>query len=156
MPTFSVRQCELCSATYTPTGPAARFCPSCSLQRKRERDRQGTARYRKKYGLIKNPGVGKGGANQRGPEDTQFKTGIAYFMKSRRRIKEERRYCERCGKDLIDATRYEWVIHHRDHDRTNNVDENFELLCKRCHQLEHECQLAFSARATTIPEGSRD
>lgn len=26
MPTFSPRQCERCSATYTPTGPAARFC----------------------------------------------------------------------------------------------------------------------------------
>jgi hypothetical protein len=51
---------------------------------------------------------------------------------------------------LISVGKYEWVVHHRDHDRSNNVDENFELLCKRCHQIEHECHKAFEG-AEVIP-----
>ena len=47
------------------------------------------------------------------------------------------RYCERCSKDLLNATHYEWCIHHKDYNRFNNVEENFELLCKSCHQKEH-------------------
>ena len=31
------------------------------------------------------------------------------------------------------------AVHHKDHNRKNNVESNFELLCKRCHQVEHEC-----------------
>ena len=48
--------------------------------------------------------------------------------------------CERCGKDLEDATRWKWCVHHKDHDHSNHELSNLELLCKRCHQLEHSCQ----------------
>ena len=49
------------------------------------------------------------------------------------------RYCERCDTDLLGATPAMRAVHHKDHNRKNNVEENFELLCKRCHQVEHEC-----------------
>ena len=152
---FSNRTCE-CGNEYIPKGPAARFCPICADEKRKEAGRRGTQNYRIRNGLIQNPGVGKGGANKKGSEDNQYRTGIVYFMKNRRRLKDERRYCERCELDLADATRYQWVIHHRDHNRENNVDSNFELLCKRCHQIEHDCETAFLSRATTIPQGSRD
>lgn len=156
MAVFKERKCEVCTNFFTPKGPAGRFCEVCSEQKRLDAARRGTMNYRIRNGLVQNSGVGKGGANKRGSEDTQFETGIAYFMKSRKKIKEERRFCERCSKDLLGANRWQWVIHHKDHDRTNNIDENFELLCKRCHQIEHECHKAFSSRATTIPQGSRD
>lgn len=155
MSKFKNRICE-CGNEYTPTGPAAKFCQICAEEKRKATACRGSQNYRIKHGLVQNPGVGKGGANKKGSEDSQYRTGIVYFMKNRRRIKEERQFCERCKVDLKDATRFQWVIHHRDHDRENNTDENFELLCKRCHQLEHECEKAFLSRATTIPQGSRD
>lgn len=49
-------------------------------------------------------------------------------------------------------------MHHKDHNRKNNREENFELLCKRCHQVEHECWKnlpnGYREGATTIPKGS--
>ncbi|HET8686521.1 MAG TPA: HNH endonuclease [Methanosarcina sp.] len=155
MPIFANRTCE-CGTEYTPTGPAAKFCPVCADTKRKEASRRGAQTYRIKNGLIKNPGVGKGGAPTRGAASSTYKNGIAFFMKSRKTIREERRYCERCNVDLISANRWQWVIHHRDHNRGNNTVENFELLCKRCHQIEHDCEKAFLSRATTIPQGSRD
>lgn len=89
-------------------------------------------------------GVGKGGANAKGTEDSQYKNGIGLFLSVVSTIREEVRFCERCDKDLLYVGIGEWATHHRDHDRSNNVRENFELLCKRCHQLEHECYENFS------------
>lgn len=88
-------------------------------------------------------GLGKGGSNKKGSEHKQFSSGMGNFYKLRSIMRESVKSCQRCGKCLIDASRYEWCVHHKDHDRTNNVIENFEMLCKRCHQLEHECHLAF-------------
>ena len=64
-------------------------------------------------------------------------TGIKYFEKRRKEIHEERRYCERCGKDLLHVSSSFWCVHHKDENRANNVDDNFELVCKRCHSQEH-------------------
>lgn len=154
MPSFANKTCE-CGIEYTPSGPAAKFCAPCADRRRKEAYRRGSQNYRIKHGLVRNPGVGKGGAQKSGYEHGQYRTGIAYFAKNRHRIRNERRYCERCGVDLLGATRYQWVIHHRDHNRENNTDANFELLCKRCHQIEHDCEKALLSRATTIPQGSR-
>lgn len=74
-----------------------------------------------------------------GKDSPCYKTGIGSFIKLSRVIREFQHNCSRCGKDLSNATRYEWALHHKDHDRTHNTPDNFELLCKRCHQLEHDC-----------------
>lgn len=145
MPVFKPRKCEVedCKKEYKPLGPAARFCPECAVRLKRERIRTRMQTHRIRTGKTKKPGVGKGGNNSKGEEDSQYKNGIGYFMTSRGKFKELRgNACERCKVSLVEATKYEWVIHHRDHDRSNNRDENFELLCKRCHQLEHDCTSA--------------
>lgn len=88
-------------------------------------------------------GVGKGGSNLQGEAHKQFGSGMGQFYKMRAKMRETILNCNRCDKDLTDASRYEWCVHHIDHDRTNNVIENFEMLCKRCHQVEHDCHLAF-------------
>lgn len=45
--------------------------------------------------------------------------------------------CEKCfnNKNLI--------VHHLDDDMTNNVPQNLQTLCRRCHQIEHKCWLNF-------------
>ena len=138
-----------------PTGRCSKYCKECKPEMLRLLAIKGTSDYRIRKGLVQKPGSGKGGNPSRGKGDSSYRTGISYFQNSRHRIKTERRYCERCKKDLLEATRYEWCIHHRDYNRTNNNDENFELLCKRCHQIEHDCISSFSKCVTTIPEGSR-
>lgn len=142
------KQCLDCGNEFQPSGPAAKYCTTHAEERRKERGRRDTQNYRIKHGLVQKPGVGKGGNNAKGVEDGQYQTGIMFFQRIRRKIKEDRRYCENpeCGKDLIDATRWGWVIHHRDHDRTHNTEENFQLLCKSCHQIEHECYLNFNVQ----------
>lgn len=75
----------------------------------------------------------------RGSVNPKYVSGIGLFFRARKIYKDSVRYCERCGKDLKDAGRYMWCVHHKDHDRTHNTGDNFELLCKSCHQREHEC-----------------
>ena len=41
--------------------------------------------------------------------------------------------CERCG------STFKLLVHHKDEDRYNNAIDNLETLCKRCHQIHHEC-----------------
>jgi hypothetical protein len=138
MVSFPTRICIRCYKSYTPTGPAQKVCVLCKEDNKRETMRRVMKAYRLRQGHIIN--VGSGGTNDIGQDDSQYKTGIRYFMRRRRQIKAERRYCERCGKDLQDASHAQWNVHHRDHDRTNNTDNNFELLCVKCHRREHHCQ----------------
>jgi len=42
--------------------------------------------------------------------------------------------CERCGWNEEILVLH---VHHRDHDRTNDVPENWEVLCPNCHKLHH-------------------
>lgn len=109
---------------------------------------------RRSLARAKHPGVGKGGYPHRGTAHPLYKHGRYTYETTRSEIKEEVGACERCSVDLREATHYQWVIHHRDHDQYNSSRDNLELLCKRCHQIEHECVRAFEG-ATTIPQGSR-
>ena len=85
----------------------------------------------------------------RGEAHWNYKDGSYTYETIRQEIKQQKGECERCALDLSEATHYEWVVHHKDHDHYNNRRDNLELLCKRCHQIEHECWKAFEG-ATTI------
>lgn len=141
------KNCLICSTEYTPTGRCSKYCKSCSDAKWKSKQAEYQQAYRIRNGLIKNPGIGSGNGAGKGKEHHSYVNGLGCdFQDVRKKIKEERRYCEKCNKDLIEATRYHWCIHHIDHDRTNNVETNFELLCKRCHQIEHDCHKAFGTR----------
>lgn len=73
----------------------------------------------------------------RGKDSPCYKNGIGEFIRFRKSLKQK--VCNRCGKDLTNVSRYEWCVHHKNHDRNCNRIDNFEVLCKRCHQLEHGC-----------------
>lgn len=135
------RVCIDCLMLYTPTGPAQKRCVTCQRDNHLAYQRRAQIKYRASRG--KPVGVGKGGSNKKGEDHKQFSTGMCIFYKWRRKLKDELNECQRCGKDLSTASRYEWACHHKDGERKNNHPSNFELLCKRCHQVEHDCHLAF-------------
>jgi hypothetical protein len=142
--------CKECNTEFLGTGPAAKYCTKCAELKVKESIARRYNRYVTKHKIIKARGVGRGNNQGSGETHHSFTTGImCNFVSVRRKLKDERKNCERCNKDLSAATRYEWCLHHKDHDRKNNRESNFELLCKRCHQLEHNCQSAFLKRATT-------
>ena len=72
-------------------------------------------------------GVGSGNNQGFGPAHHTYKSGIGAFWRLRKEA------CENCG-----STRF-LCVHHKDEDRTNNVEGNLETLCKRCHQVHHGC-----------------
>jgi hypothetical protein len=151
------KECKTCGCAFTATGPAGKYCPSCwtaGEDDRKRKNRAATAAWCARNGKIKKPGSGKGGNVAKGSDNPHYKHGWYIADRLRPQIKA-RGYCERCTKDLREVNRWMWVVHHRDHNHANNVIENLELLCKRCHQIEHECHTAFTKGATTIPEGSR-
>lgn len=89
----------------------------------------------------------------RGSEHWNYQKGKYVNETIRREFRNEHRYCEQCKTDLLNANRWQWVLHHKDHNHFNNDPSNWQLLCKRCHQIEHECWLAFEG-ATTISKES--
>lgn len=144
---FKEKQCQACGNTFVPTAPAAKYCCGAPSKSK-EALRKYAAAYRARRGSE--VGVGKGRSSKnRGPTHSQYKNGWTAYKQIGRQMKEEIGCCERCDRDLTKATRWEWVCHHKDHDRTNSSRDNLELLCKSCHQIEHKCWKAFEG-ATTI------
>jgi 5-methylcytosine-specific restriction endonuclease McrA len=132
--------CKECSVVYVPKGPAQKYCSVCQPLKVKESSRRRNANQRLRDG--RQVGVGSGNAQGRGNSHHTYKNGIKGFQK-RKLDSMSAHKCERCGKDLtesISTNKYMCCIHHRDHDRNNNELSNHELLCKRCHQLEHKCQ----------------
>ena len=132
------RNCIDCGITYNPTGPAQKRCAPCSAAKQRERVRLANQDLRRRQG--KNVGAGRGAHNTPGELHPQWNGGERKFVQVLGPAYYKRtRYCERCGLDLVDAPPAMRAVHHKDHNRKHNVESNFELLCKRCHQVEHEC-----------------
>jgi hypothetical protein len=42
--------------------------------------------------------------------------------------------CQRCG---FDKNKAAIVVHHKDHNRENNIIDNLEVLCANCHAVHH-------------------
>jgi len=140
MKEFKKKPCSNCINIFLPTGPAAKYCEKCSSIIRAENIKKAGDKYRLKLG--QEVGIGSGGCNKKLQEDNQYKNGISFLRENRKRIKDLRRYCERCTKDLTNVKSSLWCVHHKDRNRSNNLDSNLELLCKRCHQIEHDCHKA--------------
>ena len=59
-------------------------------------------------------------------------TGISTYRENT--LSKRPAKCERCGYDKHIAG---IVIHHKDRNRENNTDDNLEVLCAICHNIEH-------------------
>lgn len=134
---YEQRTCSDCGTNYKPTGPAARYCCVCSGARSTLARKRATEKHQRMK-LGDTYGTGSGG-QQEGASNHQWKGGVASYRKFRSSI------CERCGKTAT-------LVHHRDHNRNNNVTSNLESLCKQCHQIEHKCWLNFEGSETIRKE----
>lgn len=126
--------CIDCGTAGVKTGRNQKRCSSCAKTAQRAAVHSWNVR------TGKFTGTGSGAHNTLGDKHPQWKGGESLFVNVLAPTYYKKvRYCERCDKDLIDAEPEMRAVHHKDHNRKNNVEENFELLCKRCHQVEHEC-----------------
>jgi hypothetical protein len=117
--------CKRCSTEFDHVGRGrCWYCQSC----RKEVDREKAIRYGVAHGIIKNPGVGSGGA-QFLENNHQWKDGrIAY----KRLARQAGCACALCG--AVDVSR-KMCAHHINQDRSDNRVENLRLVCKRCHQM---------------------
>lgn len=152
MTKFKEKACSVCGGTYLPTGRCSKYCPACAPAAHKAVAKAAVHAWAVAKGVFK--GTGSGSATGLGPANRMYRHGVNTFRRWARERKELLGACERCGVSLVDASKSHWAGHHKDHDRTNNTIDNLEVLCKRCHQIEHECHKAFEG-LTTIPKGSR-
>lgn len=110
-------KCALCPKIIVKTSNRQLYCEDC---RKNVNKKSLQEYYKKTY--IKK------GYNQSGEFNNNWKGGIGTY---RKHLREK---CEKCGSHET------LLVHHKDEDRYNNNPENLQTLCKRCHQIEHECQ----------------
>ena len=143
--TSSKKTRPLCEKDFSPTSNRQKYCKAeaCRkvVQVKKDRRRYlNNKEWYDKYRAEKlgqKVGVGSGGNQEKGKNHHSYKTGIGLFRDLAKANKDP--ICERCKIDLDYSKPFTYCVHHRDHDRTNNELENLEMLCKRCHQLEHDC-----------------
>ena len=146
MKEYKDKECK-CGTIFKPTAPAELYCVPCKEEAK-EVMRVKKARYAYKRRRAAGCKVGRGAP--RGELHPLYKHGRYTYETIRREIKERRGVCNRCNLDIRNATHHKWVVHHVDHNPYNSSMANLELLCKRCHLIEHECHKNFEG-ATTIP-----
>lgn len=121
---FKVKQCAACHVRFQGTGPRSKFCPACAEFRLLASKRYlGT-------------GEGSGGWNRGRPTIHNYRTRFLTLL----HVKQNG-MCAECFEELPEVL---LLVHHKDHNRHNNDETNLSLVCKRCHQIEHECWLAFS------------
>lgn len=142
-----MRQCLDCNQPMQVTGRNQKRCKVCARNHNLITMRQ----WR-----IANvfQGIGSGSKTGIGESNVMYKHGNCVFDRwAREKLHELNNTCERCGTIIDVSKRGFWAGHHKDHNSSNNVKENLEILCKRCHQIEHKCWTAFQG-VTTIPKGS--
>lgn len=128
--TFKARKCIDCPEVFVPTGNNTQRCVPC---RKANHLKVCKERWKRTY-------VKKGRADQTGSRNPGWKGGTspAYYRKVG--FEAHGKTCA-CGREAV-------LIHHKDEDRTNSSPDNLEPLCKRCHQLHHNCAANLPQRKT--------
>lgn len=139
------KPCSMCNVVFTPTGQNQKRCAFCRYPywetgEGKLRQQESARRFWKNKAEREGRkyGVGSGNAFGRGPDHSVYKDGIGIFQ----RFRKDK--CERCASIKF------LCVHHKDQNRHNNVLENLETLCKRCHQLEHNCIAALPKNRVRI------
>lgn len=113
--------CEECGTQFSVTPSRIKAQPARACSRRC----LGLIQSRERRGVF---GVGESNAAWAG--------GIQTYRRKKKKA------CERCG-----SSRF-LVVHHKNEDRHDNRDENLETLCKRCHQIHHDCESQLPGRGT--------
>ena len=115
------RSCLRCRKAFVPTGSNCKRCGPCRRAHHLESCK---ARWHTTYE--------KKGYNQSGPRNNAWKGGSSPQYYQQVAFSAHGTDCLRCGKPAV-------LVHHKDGNRKNSQPNNLEVLCKRCHQLEHHC-----------------
>ena len=130
------KECKYCKKNFDTTGSNQKFC---SVKCRKKNDWK---TYREKRLAEGNPlrdGPGGNPSGKLGKDHWAYVHGEGMFeSRLSPEYTKKVRYCERCNKDLLNVSPYHRCVHHKDHNRSNNDESNFELLCKSCHQKEHD------------------
>jgi len=86
---------------------------------------------RRSYVGKGNPMYGRKRNNPKGKASLSYKNGIGDYRK--RALKHYGIKCNRCPIEDIRIL----LVHHKDRNRKNNEIDNFEILCRNCHTIEH-------------------
>lgn len=133
-----MKKCIICGRELPPR--KSKYCSKACLNKRNAE----YAMERRREACDPTVGLGKGGSNKKGKDHKQFKSGMGLFYQNRREMRKTIKHCQKCGKDLTNANRYEWCVHHKDHDRSNNDRDNLVMWYKSCHQIHHDCQITWS------------
>lgn len=79
-------------------------------------------------------------SNLKGKRTLHIKNGIKGYRQ--RALKHYGEKCNRCGIEDVRVL----LVHHEDRNRENNELENFEILCRNCHALEHHEEIQSARR----------
>lgn len=138
------RACRKCNETFFAIGPSAVHCSTCASEIHKEKVKITMDNYRRRKGI--NVGVGSGNNpwdENHGSYGNQFavKSRPDYGTKNYRKFAREVKgnTCEKCNILLDFTVKWSWCIHHKDRNRKNNNINNLELLCRKCHAIEHKC-----------------
>lgn len=115
------KPCAECKKAFLPTGANCKRCPPC---RRKHALAVSKERWHRTYV--------KKGRNQAGSSNNAWKGGTSPAYYRRVCFEAHGRKCFRCGGVAT-------LVHHRDEDRSNSATKNLAPMCKRCHQLEHDC-----------------
>ena len=135
--------CELCDKPLIPGSHRTRFCSSCKIIHEKEmahkrylRNGQ-TSAHRWQYVNGKKIYIPVGSYNQKGENNNAYKngSGINWYARATEVLPE---VCNRCGAtNKEDSSIRYLLLHHKDGNHNNNSPDNWEILCKRCHQAHH-------------------
>lgn len=139
--------CLDCKKTFQRRGPNHKRCDGCA----RTKNLAVMKQWHKDNAVT-----GQGSGALPGEANSNYKHGRNTFRAwARDRLADLNNCCERCG-NKIENLRNGWAGHHKDHNPMNNVPDNLEVLCKRCHQIEHECWRAFEGVTTISKESTQE
>jgi hypothetical protein len=118
---FKDKPCERCGELFTPTGSNCKRCPPCRREHHLESCKN---RWHRTYE--------KKGYDQAGEKNNAWNGGSSPEYYQKVAYDHYGKICQRCGAEAV-------LVHHKDEDRTNSSVDNLEPLCKRCHQVHHDC-----------------
>lgn len=136
-------ECNLCGEYFLPRSNQTRFCEVCRKVHSKQASRERWIKNGRKQTNLNNFKVIDGkkvyvhsGYNQKGKNNNNYKngTGIDWYKEAIKILPE---VCNRCGNVEKPRKVRNLLLHHKDGNHNNNDTNNWEILCKRCHQEHH-------------------
>lgn len=115
------KACLRCNELFLPTGQNTKRCEVCRPEYKKEQMR-----------IISLKHYVPKGRNQFREKNNNWKGGVAPSTYQSICFEAHGRNCYLCDS-------YAVLVHHLDEDRSNNTISNLRPMCKRCHQVGHNC-----------------